>query len=176
VECYAPYRKTHDVDVVTRERDFPALKACLVESGFSHRRTHLAKHTFKAREAGEVDAYTTRVGDVPVEEALFRRARTLAYAGVPVCVASLEDLLRFKFVAGREMDLADVAVLLHARRDEVDVALAERLAGLDVLRRLSPVVPDLLPEEYGWQARRALKAWLRETGWLSTSRGKPRGR
>lgn len=176
VECYAPYRKTHDVDVVIRERDFPVLKTCLVELGFAHRRTHLAKHTFKARDVGGVDAYTTRVGDVPVEEALFRRARTLPYAGVPVRVVSLEDLLRFKFVAGREMDLADIAVLLHERRGGVDVALVERLAGLDVLRRLAPRVPDLLPEEYGWHARRALKAWLRETGWLIIPRGRPRGR
>ena len=38
VECYAPYRRTHDIDVVTRERDFPALKAGLVEAGFAHRR------------------------------------------------------------------------------------------------------------------------------------------
>ncbi len=83
VEAYAPYRRTHDIDVVVRERDFPALKACLVEAGFAHRRTHLAKHTFKGREGGEVDAYTERVGEVPVEEALFRRARSLPYAASP---------------------------------------------------------------------------------------------
>jgi len=155
---------------VTRERDFPALEACLLDAGFAHRRTHLAKHTFKAREAGEVDAYTSRVGDVPVEEALFRRAQTLPYAGITVSVASLGDLLRLKFAAAREMDLADVAVLLHDRRAEIDVALAEKLIGLDVLREKAPLVPDLLPEEYGWQARQRLKAWLREQGWLPPSR------
>jgi len=67
-------------------------------------------------------------------------------------------------------------VLLHERRGGVDAALVKRLAGLDILRRLAPLVPDLLPEEYGWHARRALKAWLRETGWLITPRGRPRGR
>ena len=168
VECYAPYRKTHDIDVVTRERDFPPLKGCLVDAGFAHRRTHLAKHTFKGREAGEVDAYTSRVGDVPVDEDLFRRARALAYEGVPVSVASLEDLLRFKLVAGREMDLADVAVLLHERRGEMDEALAERLVGIEILRERAPVVPDVLPEEYGWQSRQQLKAWLRGKGWLKS--------
>lgn len=175
VECYAPYRRTH-IDVVTRDRDFPALKACLVEAGFAHRRTHLAKHAFKSREAGEVDAYTSRVGDVPVDEGLFRRARSLPYGGTPVSVASLEDLLRFKLAAGREMDLADVAVLLHGRRDEVDATLVETLVGLDTLRRRAPLIPDLLPEEYGWQSRGALKRWLRETGWLSRRRAPRPGR
>lgn len=166
VEAYAPYRRTHDVDVVVQERDFAALKACLVDAGFAHRRTHLAKHTFKGREAGEVDAYTECVGDVPVEEALFRRARVLSYGGVAVSAASLEDLLRLKLLAGREMDLADVAVLLHERRGEVDGRLAEALAGLDLLRRSAPRIADLLPEEYGWQARQSLKAWLRQRGWF----------
>ncbi len=182
VEAYAPYRRTHDIDVVVRERDFPALKTCLVEAGFAHRRTHLAKHAFKAREAGEVDAYTERVGEVdaytervgevPVEEPLFRRARSLPYAGISLSIASLEDLLRFKLSAGREMDLADVALLLHARRDELDMALLKTLVGLDDLRERAPLVPDLLPEEYGWQARQRLKAWLREAGWTRSSRGK----
>ena len=170
VECYAPYRTTHDIDVVTRERDFSTLKAALLRAGFSHRKTHLEKHTFKSREAGEVVAYTSRVGEVPVGEELFRRARKLTYAGVAVSVTSLEDLLRFKFTAGREMDLADLAVLLHDRRGEVDVKLAQRLVGLALLRLRSPLIPDLLPEEYGWQARRAIKAWLREVGWLTGAR------
>ena len=88
-----------------------------------------------------------------------------------VSVVSLEDLLRLKFAAGREMDLADVAVLLQERRDEVNAGLAETLAGLDVLRRAAPLVPERLPEEYGWQARQVLKAWLRERGWFPPTRG-----
>jgi hypothetical protein len=166
VESYAPYRTTHDIDVVTRERDFAALKAALANAGFSHRATHLAKHTFKSRAAGEVDAYTSRVGDIALDDAWFRRARRMVVSGVPVSVASLEDLLRFKFAAGRAMDIADIAVLLHGRRGEVDASLVEKLVGLELLRQRAPLVPDSLPEEYGWQARRALKAWLREVGWL----------
>jgi predicted nucleotidyltransferase len=176
VECYAPYRSTHDIDVVVRERDFSGFKACLSEIGFAHRRTHLAKHTFKGREAGEVDAYTDRIGVVPVDEALFRRARRLPYGETRVSVASLEDLLRLKLTAGREMDLADVAVLLEGRRDEVDSALAETLVGHEILRDAAPRVPELLPEEYGRQARQGLKAWLRERGWLSPRKGKSRRR
>lgn len=172
VEAYAPYRRTHDIDVVVRERDFPPLRDCLVKAGFAFRRTHLAKYTFKGREAGEVDAYTERVGDVPVDEALFRRARTLPYGDASTAVASLEDLLRMKLSAGREMDLADIAVLLHERGKEIDVPLAERLAGIDRIRAMAPSVPDLLPEEYGWQARQRLKAWMRERGWLTTGHGR----
>lgn len=106
-----------------------------------------------------------------MDEALFRRARALTYSGLPIIAASLEDLLRLKLTAGREMDLADVAVLLHERRDEMDAELAQTLVGLDLLSRSSPLIPDLLPEEYGWQARQAVKAWLREQGWLVPSRG-----
>lgn len=170
VESYVPYRTTHDIDVVTRERDFPTLKAALLKASFSHRETHLAKHTFKSPAVGEVDAYTSRIGDVPVDEDLMRRARKLVYAKVPVSVASIEDLLRLKLRAGREMDLTDVAVLLHARRNEVSVTLVERLVGRELLRMHAPRVPDLLPEEYGWQARQALKSWLVELGWLERRR------
>lgn len=159
------------MDVIVRKRDFAALVECLAEAGFTHRRTHLAKYTFKGREAGEVDVYTERVGEVPVEEAMFRRARALPYGGIVLTVASLEDLLHLKLAAGRDMDLADAAVLLHEQRDDVDPRRAETLVGLDVLRRSAPRIPDLLPEEYGWQARQRLKAWLRDQGWFPPRRG-----
>jgi hypothetical protein len=170
VESYVPYRTTHDIDVVTRDRDFPTLKAALLKASFSHRETHLAKHWFKSPGVGEVNAYTSRIGDLPIDEDLMRRARKLAYANVPVTVASLEDLLRLKLKAGREMDLADVAVLLHARHHEINLPLVERLVGQDLLPIHAQRVPDLLPEEYGWQARQALKSWLIEVGWLERRR------
>jgi predicted nucleotidyltransferase len=167
VECYVPYRRTHDVDVVTRERDFATLKSLLVAEGFAHRRaSHLDKHAFKARGGGQVDAYTSRVGDVAVDEGLFRRSRELAFGGTHVQAASIEDLIRLKLSAGREMDLADVAVLLHERGAEVDEEALESLVGSLPLREAGPRLPDMLPEEYGWQARRALKGWLRKRGWL----------
>jgi len=167
VECYAPYRRTHDVDVVVRERDFAALKSLLVGEGFAHRRpTHLEKHAFKARDGGEVDAYTSRIGDVPVDEGLFRRSRRVPFGGTRVRAASPEDLVRLKLSAGREMDLADVAVLLCEKSAEFDGKGLESLVGLDRLRAAAGRLPDSLPEEYGWQARRALRSWLRNHGWM----------
>jgi len=174
VECYAQYRRTHDIDMVVRERDFSVLRSRLLEMGFSHSRPpHLVKHAFKGRETGEVDVYTQSIGGVRVDEELFQRGREVSFAGARVFVASLEDLLRLKIAAGREMDLSDVAVLVHERREELDVKLLEKLVGIESLRQAAPAVPELLPEEYGWQARQRLKAWLRERGWLMPARKSP---
>ena len=174
VECYAPYRRTHDIDLVIRERDFPALRSALQAMGFSHSRPpHLVEHAFKAREAGEVDVYTQSVGGIDVDEALFQRGRELAFGGVRVHAASMEDLIGLKLNAGREMDLSDIALLFHEKGDEIDARLLEGLAGRDSLRRVAPSIPELLPEEYGWQARQRLKAWLREKEWLVPVRKTP---
>lgn len=171
VECYAAYRKTHDIDLVVRERDFPALRSCLAEMGFSHHRPpHLVKHSFKGREAGEVDVYTQSIGEVNVDEGLFSRGRELTYGGTRVFVVSLEDLLGLKISARREMDLSDVAVLLHERGRELDGRRLAQRVGMESLREVAQHVADLLPDEYGWQARQRLKAWLRERGWLTTAR------
>lgn len=173
VECYAPYRSTHDIDLAVRERDFPELRSCLLGMGFSHSRSpHLVKHAFKGRDVGEVDVYTRTVGEVQIDEEMFRRGRELSYGGTRVFAASLEDLLRLKLAAGREMDLSDVAVLLHERGSELDLNRLRELAGIETLRRAAPAIPDLLPEEYGWQARQRLKAWLRDRDLIVPARSR----
>ena len=173
VECYAPYRSTHDIDLVVRERDFPGLRSFLLEMNFSHSRPpHLVKHAFKGRDAGEVDVYTRSVGEVQIDEDLFRRGRELSYGGTRVFAVSLEDLLRLKLTAGRELDLSDVAVLLHERGSELDMNRLRELTGMDTLRRAAPAIPDLLPEEYGWQARQRLKAWLRDRDLMGPARSR----
>ncbi|MFQ5837317.1 MAG: nucleotidyltransferase, partial [Thermoplasmata archaeon] len=129
VEAYVAYRRTHDVDVIVRAADFHRLRDLLEGQGFRYRESpHLGKHIFKAAERGEVDAYTDKVGDTRVTDLLFGRGKRLRYAGRRVLVAGLEDLLALKLAAGREMDLADVAVLLWERGDEVDHDLVESLA------------------------------------------------
>ncbi len=120
--------------------------------------------------AGEVDVYTQSIGGVKVDEGLFRRGQELSYGGTLVFVASMEDLIGLKVTAGRELDLADMAVLFHERGQDIDVGRLEELVGIESLRRAAPVIADLLPEEYGWQARQRLKAWLRERGWLIAAR------
>jgi len=176
VECYAPYRRTHDIDLVVRERDLHDLRACLEGMGFAHHRPpHLVKHSFKGREAGEVDVYTESVGRISVDEDLFRRGRELRYAGTPVFVVSLEDLLRLKLVAGREIDLTDVAVLLHERGGDVAMGRLQSLVGRAILEAAASRIPDLLPQEYGWQARQRLKGWLR-ANWTTESNSRRRAR
>ncbi len=174
MECYAPYRRTHDIDLVVRERDLPTLRACLGGMGFAHSRPpHLVKHAFKGREAGEVDVYTREVGGLPVDEGLFRRGREASYGGTRVRVPSLEDLLRLKLTAGREIDLTDVALLLHEVGRDLDGRRLLELVETRLLREAAPRIPDLLPEEYGWEARQQLKVWLRDQGWTGPGR-KPR--
>ncbi len=178
VECYAPYRRTHDIDLVVREQDFPELRSLLAGMNFSHHRPpHLVRHSFKGREAGQVDVYMQSVGEMKLDEGLFRRGREVSYGGTRIFAVSLEDLVGFKVAAGREMDLSDVAVLFHERGRELDFKLLEDLVGVKSLRHAAPTIAGLLPEEYGWQARQRLKSWLRERGWLvPTRKAAPQGR
>lgn len=167
VEAYAAYRRTHDIDVVVRAADLHRIRDLLEGQGFLYRESpHLERHIFKAAERGEVDAYTDRVGDTRVTDLLFGRGRRLEYAGTSLLVAGLEDLLALKLAAGREMDLADAAVLLWERRDEVDQDLLESLAGRRRLRDLAGSIGEMLPPEYGWTARQRLKEKLRRFGWM----------
>ncbi len=167
VEAYVAYRRTHDVDVIVRATDFHSLRDLLEGQGFLYRESpHLEMHIFKASERGEVDAYTDRVGDTRVTDLLLGRGRRLEYAGTSILVAGLEDLLALKLAAGREMDLADVAVLLWERGDEVDAELLESLVGGGRLRELAASIGELLPPEYGWEARQRLKEKFRQFGWM----------
>ena len=151
---------------MVRERDLADLKKLPASVGFAHSRSpHLEKHSFKSRDSGDVDAYTSRIGKLPVEEGLFKRSRHLPFGGVEVCVVSLEDLVMLKLSAARETDLADVAVLFAERGEEIDASLLAERAGVSELRRRAREIVDLLPAEYGWQARGKLKRWLREKGW-----------
>lgn len=168
VEAYATYRRTHVVDVVVRSEDLHRLRDLLEGQGFHYRESpHLEKHIFKAADRGEVDAYTDRVGDIQITDLLFGRGKRLDYAGASILVAGLEDLLALKLAAGREMDLADVAVLLWERGDEADKDLLESLAGRERLRDLAASIGERLPPEYGWTARQRLKERLREFGWMN---------
>lgn len=167
VEAYVAYRRTHDVDVVIRARDLHQLRDLLDGEGFRYRASpHLEKHIFKAPDRGEVDAYTSRVGEVEVTESLFERGRTLPYAGTRIRVAGFEDLLSLKLAAAREMDLVDAAVLLWEKGDEVDTGLLEALVGRETLRELAGDIAEALPLEYGWVARQRLKERVRQRGWM----------
>lgn len=68
--------------------------------------------------AGALDLLGTPEG-VEGYEALARRATVFEIEGLPVPVASLDDLIAMKLAAGRPKDLIEVEVL-SALRDEVD--------------------------------------------------------
>lgn len=163
VEAYVAYRRTHDIDVVVRERDMHVLKSLMKSSGFLHSRSaHLRKDVFKHRERGEVDAYTNRVGDVEMEERFFERAKRRDFAASSVLVPCLEDLILLKITAGRELDLTDVAVLVFELGGKIDFAAVEQRLGADTVRRSMSSLPDHLPMEYGWVSRNKFKRWVSE--------------
>ncbi|MFQ6106663.1 MAG: nucleotidyltransferase [Thermoplasmata archaeon] len=167
VQAFADYRTTHDIDLIIREKNLYLLKGLLKEAGFLYSRSpHLEKHIFKHRDRGEVDAYTERVGDVRVDEPFFKNAVEVEYAGIPILVPCLEDILILKVSAGRDMDIEDVAVLIFQHRGEIDAQTLEQNVGIDPLRRIALLLPEHLPMEYGWTARKELKDWLSERGWL----------
>lgn len=166
VEAYVAYRRTHDVDLLVRQEDLHILKDLLEAEGFHYRRSlHLDKHVFKLREGGEVDAYTETVGGRVIDESFFRRGRDMEFAGSRIRVPSLEALLVLKMLAGREMDLTDIAVLLQEHREEVDTRALEEMAGREILHRTTSIVADYLPAEYGWSALQKLKAWVSDQEW-----------
>jgi hypothetical protein len=72
--------------------------------------------------AGSLDCVACPDGTDGYED-LIRTAEMIQYAGVSVTIASLEDLMRMKFAAGRPKDLIELAIL-GALREEL-----ENLAG-----------------------------------------------
>jgi predicted nucleotidyltransferase len=59
--------------------------------------------------------------DEPIPFAgLYERAGTVDVAGIPVVVASIEDLISLKRVAGRPQDVADIEALEEIRRANGD--------------------------------------------------------
>jgi uncharacterized nucleotidyltransferase DUF6036 len=82
------------------------------------------------------------LGGPGLEEAFLQRAIPRNMHGLRVPVASAEDLIVMKVLAGRRKDEEDVAAMLSARGDELDLALVRK-----TLRDLSEALADdqLLP-------------------------------
>jgi hypothetical protein len=77
-----------------------------------------------------------------LEERFLSRAESFDVEGVPVPVASAEDVVVMKILAGREKDHADAAAILAARAKRLDLAYVRA-----TLRALEDALDrrDLLP-------------------------------
>jgi hypothetical protein len=143
-------RLTADVDVTVAlgDRRIAQLVTALEEAGFSLRVTDVEGFAARTRvlpflhEPSGLPLDVVLAGPGP-EELFLARARPEIIEGVTVPVAAPEDLLVMKILAGRPKDLDDVAAIVAAHRDRLD------LVGVrDTLRLFEEALDrrDLLPQ------------------------------
>jgi hypothetical protein len=127
---YGAARLTADVDATIDlgNRSIETLTAALDRHGFEPRvadpaefasRTRVLPSVHRASGLG-VDLVLAGTG---LEALFFTRSRPLTLEGVSVPVASAEDIVVMKILAGRPKDLDDAAAILTARTSETDLAL-----------------------------------------------------
>ena len=130
-------RLTADVDVTVDlgARSSAELVGALAEAGFDLRVGDVAGFV----EATRVLPFVHRASRIPVdvvlagpglEEQFFARVEERIVGPARVPVAAPEDLIAMKVLAGRPRDLDDVAAILRARRDTLDVPRIRATLGL----------------------------------------------
>ena len=148
-------RLTADVDVTilpephsTRE-----MVSALQANGFRLRVTGTDDFVARTRVLPFVHTATRLPVDVVlggpgIEELFQQRAATRDIEGVEVPVATVEDLVTMKILAGRPKDLDDAEGMIRARSDEIDLGhvrrtlqlLEEALSQSDLLRQLDQLL------------------------------------
>jgi len=120
ISAIRPFRITHDVDVAVDPADLWKLKQGLSNLGYVLlKNPRLGKLEFKHREKGDIDVYTESISGISVK-LLLDRSLEAELDGRKVRVISPEDALLLKALAGRERDLADIAVILLEMGSRLD--------------------------------------------------------
>ncbi len=88
----------------------------------------LGKLEFKHRVKGDIDVYVEKISGLSVKQ-LLERAVEAEIDGRRVRVISPEDALLLKALAGRERDLADIAVILMEAGDRIDWEYVKTIGG-----------------------------------------------
>ncbi len=121
-------RLTADVDVtiVPEPRSTAELVTALGASGFQLRVTGTDDFVARTRVLPFVHSATRLPVDVVlggpgIEELFLERAETHPIEGVQVPIATVEDVVTMKSLAGRPKDLDDAMGMLRARSDEIDL-------------------------------------------------------
>ena len=143
-------RLTADIDVtiLPEPRSTPELAAALEANGFHLRVTGTDDFVARTRVLPFVHSRTRLPVDIVlggpgIEELFLERAETREIEGVEVPIATVEDLVTMKILAGRPKDLDDAEGMLTARSDEIDLRHVRRMLQL-LEEALSQ--SDLLPE------------------------------
>lgn len=142
-------RLSADVDVTVEvpEGSLSTLLATLSARGFSARIANPEAFAERTRVVPLVHGASGMPVDLVLagpglEERFFSRLETLDVEGVRVPVASAEDMVVMKILAGREKDRSDAAAILAARAKDLDLAYVRA-----TLRALEEALDrrDLLP-------------------------------
>lgn len=148
-------RLTADVDVtiLPEPHSTPELVSALQANGFRLRVTGTDDFVARTRVLPFVHTATRLPVDVVlggpgIEELFLQRAATRDIEGVEVPVATVEDMVTMKILAGRPKDLADAEGMIRARSDEIDLGhvrrtlqlLEEALSQSDLLRQLEQLL------------------------------------
>lgn len=143
-------RLTADVDVtiLPEPHSTPELVSALQANGFRLRVTGTDDFVARTRVLPFVHTATRLPVDVVlggpgIEELFLQRAEIRDIQGVEVPIATVEDLVTMKILAGRPKDLDDAEGMLRARADAIDLRHVRRTLGL-LEEALSQ--SDLLPE------------------------------
>ena len=143
-------RLTADVDVtiLPEPHSTPELVSALEANGFRLRVTGTDDFVARTRVLPFVHTATRLPVDVVLggpglEELFLQRAETHQIEGVEVPVATVEDVVTMKILAGRPKDLDDAEGMLRARSDEIDLEHVRRTLQL-LQEALSQ--SDLLPQ------------------------------
>lgn len=133
-------RLTADVDVTVDvgDRSTASLVSALAETGFELRIADADDFVAKTRILPFVHGPSRIPVDVVLagpglEELFFSRVETRTVGGVTVPVASAEDLVAMKILAGRPRDHEDVEAVVRARGPSLDLDRVR--ATLDLLER-----------------------------------------
>lgn len=135
-------RATEDVDftVDLRGADLGALIAALTREGVSLRVANAdefiaATRVIPMRHVARGIPIDVVLAGSGFEDGIFERAETIVVDGADVPVASLEDLVVMKTLAGRPRDVEDVTAMLVANpthdAERIRASLAELEAALD---------------------------------------------
>jgi len=151
-------RLSADVDVTVDlpEGSLSSLLAALSARGFSARIANPETFAERTRVVPLVHGASGMPVDLVLagpglEERFFGRIETFEVEGVRVPVASAEDMVVMKILAGREKDRGDAAAILAARVKDLDLAYVRRtlrvletaLDRRDLLAALETLVGDV---------------------------------
>lgn len=132
VQFWGHLRFTMDVDLVLALSGIPedAFLARMQQSGFQRDPLRgviriddfvFSVFQFSDKPGGfeiRVDVYHS---STEFQDEVIRRARRGDYEGIPVSMASAEDLILFKLLAARPVDQMDIVHLIRLRENELDM-------------------------------------------------------